>query len=86
MNKVGDVITDPKLGRGEWVVIATVMAGGGIAMFNDRYPDGHRLTLRKLKRGTNEINWKVPERQFYQSGCFVDEVMLPSPKLVRRLA
>lgn len=82
-NKTGDVITHKRL-KGEWVVVAEFMSGGGTAMFNDTYPDGHTIRIMKLKRG-NQIDWSVKPKEFYQSGCFTDSAMLMNPKLVRKL-
>jgi len=93
-NVAGQVIAHPKL-KGEWVIVATQMAGGstGCGMNgHDDYPDGHEIVLRKarcssLGGGCVEfgIDWKTPEKRFYQDGCFVDEVMLTNPKVVRDL-
>lgn len=54
---------------GEYVVEATEFSGGGTAMFNDVYPDGHKVTARKL---TNDGKYNRSGRvvSFYQSGCF----------------
>jgi hypothetical protein len=79
-NKVGDVLIHNKLGRDRWVVVATVMTGGGTGHGpHDIYPDGHRLTLRRLLPGTDNIDWATPEEEFYQSGSFVEKVMLNDP-------
>jgi hypothetical protein len=84
LNQPGDVIAYPKLGRGQWVVVATCMTGGGTGHGpGDVYPDGHQLILRRLKGDV--VDWTVPEKRFYQSGSFVDSVMLPYLKPVRRL-
>lgn len=87
-NVAGQVVMHPKL-RGEWVVVATRMAGGssGEGMSgHDDWPDGHEIALRKTwMSGSNDIDWSVPEKRFYQSGCFNDDVMLTNPKVVRDL-
>jgi len=86
MNKTEDVIKHKKLGKGEWVVISTTMTGGGTGHGpHDIYPDGHQITCRKLKPNSNEIDWTVKEKKFYQSGSFINEVMLKDPTLVRRI-
>ena len=75
-NQPGDIIRHEKLGGDMWVVMATAMTGGGTGHGPwDVYPDGHQLTLRPIVGG--EIDWSAPEKKFYQSGCFIDEVMLP---------
>ena len=85
-NRTGQVLVHPKLGKGEWVVVSTCMTGGGTGHGpGDVYPDGHQLTLRRLKQGTDQIDWSKDEQEFYQSGCFTDEVMLPYVKPVRKL-
>lgn len=86
MNSAGDVLKDEKLGSGEWVVVSTVMTGGGTAHGpHDVYPNGHQLTLRKLIEGTDKIDWKAKEKKFYQSGCFIESAMLREPVLTRSL-
>jgi hypothetical protein len=85
-NQVGDVLKDPKLGKGQWVVIKTRMSGGGTGHGpHDIYPDGWTLTLRKLHKKSNDINWKVPSQEFYQSGSFTSSFMLEDPVLVRKV-
>jgi len=80
-NWPGDVLVHRKLGAGEWVVVSTCLTGGGTGHGGyDVYPDGHQLTLRRLKPGTDQIDWAVDEQKFYQSGSFVDAVMLPYVK------
>jgi hypothetical protein len=86
LNQVGDVIAHRKIGPGEWVVVSTCMTGGGTGHGpHDVYPDGHQLTLRLLKPGTNEIVWSRRAVKLYQSGCFTDAVMLPYLKPRRKL-
>jgi hypothetical protein len=58
---------------GEFVVEETDFTGGGIAMSNDRYPDGHQVTARKLKDGKYDPHGK--KLVFYQSGCFSNEIL-----------
>jgi len=86
LNFAGDVLTHPRL-KGEWVVVATQMAGGetgGGMTGHDDWPDGHEIVLRMLdERGG--VDWKAPEKRFYQSGCFNDEAMLKGARLVRRM-
>jgi hypothetical protein len=88
-NVAGQVINHPKL-KGEWIIVATQMAGGssGEGMSgHDDYPDGHEIVLRKLVQATSGIiDWSVPEKRFYQSGCFIPEVMLTNPEVVRNMA
>jgi hypothetical protein len=74
LNKIGDLISHPKLGRGVYRVVGTAMTGGGRG-HNDVYPDGHELTLMEEIEG--EINWKKKPKRFWQSGSFVEEKMLP---------
>jgi hypothetical protein len=93
-NVAGQVITHPKL-KGEWIIVATQMAGGetgGGMNGHDDWPDGHELVLRRVlwtSAGAGRIecvvDWKVPEKRFYQSGCFTDDVMLTNPAVVRDL-
>jgi hypothetical protein len=87
-NVAGQVIVHSRL-TGEWVIVATQMAGGssGEGMNgHDDYPDGHQLVLRKLVQGSLEnIDWKEKEQRFYQSGCFIEEAMLTNPKMLRDL-
>lgn len=54
---------------GEYVVERAVMGGGGVAMFNDVYPDGHHVYALHLQTGE-----KI---DFYQSGCFSNLVKSP---------
>ncbi len=75
-NKIGDLISHPKLGDGLYRVTATCMTGGGTGHgANDIYPDGHRLTLMRERDGA--IDWREPPKHFYQSGCFGGPAMLP---------
>lgn len=86
LNKAGDVIVHPRL-RGEWIVMATQMAGGdtgGGMNGHDDWPDGHEIVLRRLDESRN-IDWKTQEKRFYQSGCFNDESMLTGTTLIRRM-
>jgi hypothetical protein len=76
LNKIGDLITHPKLGAGTYRVVSTAMTGGGTGHGpRDVYPDGHQLTLMREIGGF--IDWKQQPKQFYQSGCFMDAYMLP---------
>ena len=85
-NHTGDVLVHSKLGKGEWVVVSTCLTGGGTGHGpHDVYPDGHQLTLRLLKPDSDQIVWSRKAQQFYQSGCFVDAVMLSYVKPARRL-
>ena len=85
-NVAGQVITHQKL-KGEWIIVATQMAGGFAPGGHDDYPNGHEIVLRNLMWGSSEnIDWSVPEKRFYQSGCFIPEVMLTNPKVVRSMA
>lgn len=75
-NKIGDLIAHPKLGEGIYRVTATAMTGGGTGHGpHDIYPDGHQLTLMRERDGV--IDWSEKPKHFYQSGCFIDSVMLP---------
>ena len=83
-NQKGDVVSHRSIGPGEWVVIWTDMSGGGTGHGpHDIYPDGYRLILRKLKKGTKgQIVWSTPEREYYQS-CYKPHLPYMKPK--RRL-
>lgn len=71
-----DVIKHPKLGPGEWLVAEVGMGGGGTGHGpGDIYPDGHQLTLYRLRGG--QVCWGVEPKRFFQSGSFSDDVMLP---------
>jgi len=75
-NHIGDLITHPKLGPGTYRVTATAMTGGGTGHGpHDIFPNGHQLTLMPEQDGV--IDWKAEPKRFYQSGCFVDSMMLP---------
>jgi hypothetical protein len=76
LNKTGDVIEHPKLGPGLYRVVSTTMTGGGTGHGPlDVFPDGHQLTLMRECDGV--IDWTKKPKRFYQTGCFVDSVMLP---------
>lgn len=45
--KEGDVIEIPRK-DGKWIVERAEMSGGGVAMFNDTYPDAWHVWARKL--------------------------------------
>ena len=80
-NVAGQVITHPRL-EGEWVVVATQMAGGS----SGGGMNGHEIVLRQtMMPGSNDIDWGKKEKRFYQSGCFIDEAMLTNPTVVRDL-
>ena len=86
LNKAGDVVVHPRL-KGEWVVMASQMAGGetgGGMSGHDNWPDGHEVVLRKLDK-YGGIDWKTPEKRFYQSGFFNEKSMLTGTTLVRRM-
>jgi len=54
---------------GKFVVIKTVMDGGGTGMGpHDTFPDGHHVFCKKLKN--DKYNDNGPELDFYQTGCF----------------
>lgn len=87
LNQIGDILSHPKIGPGEWLVVSTTMTGGGTGHGpHDVYPDRHKLTLRRVKKGTDQvISWSADAaRHFYQSGCFREDVMLDYVKPLRR--
>lgn len=80
--KVGDVFRSDKLPKGDYVVEETAMTGGGTGHGPyDIYPDGHRVTARRLNRdGTyNSRNRQV---EFYQTGSFSGMI---EPKHIERV-
>ena len=75
-NKIGDLISHPKLGDGLYRVTDISMTGGGTGHGpHDIYPDGHHITLMREIDGV--IDWSKKPKRFYQSGCFIESVMLP---------
>lgn len=56
------------LEEGEFVVTKTTHDGGGTAMFNDVYPDGHHVHCKKLEDGNFDADGI--EIDFYQTGSF----------------
>ena len=82
-NKIGDVITHSKLNNEEYVVVETIMTGGGEGHGSgDIYPDGHQLTLYPINK-MGFIDLTKEARRFYQSGSFIEQVMLPYCKPLR---
>ena len=61
------------LEEGEFVVTKTLLDGGGVAMFNDVYPDGHHVYCKKLKDGKFDADGI--EINFYQSGAFTAMIL-----------
>ena len=81
--KIGDVITSPKLGKGEFVVVKS---------FNERQVGCHNesdwyswtIKIQKLRKdGTYSERAKT--RSYYSSYGFVEECRLTEAKVVRRL-
>lgn len=54
---------------GMYVVTGTQNTGGGPAHGNDFYPNGHEVTIKRLKTN-GAFNPKGIELKFYQSGAF----------------
>jgi hypothetical protein len=54
---------------GEFLVVETKREGGGKAMFNDEYPDGHHVFCKKLN-ADGSYNENGLEVDFYQTGSF----------------
>lgn len=68
---------------GQYVVEETNFGGGGIGMGkHDVYPDGHKITARKLTK-SGKYDPKGRRVSFYQSGCF--NAMNPIVPVVRTL-
>ena len=57
------------LEEGSFVVVKTKSEGGGTAMFNDVYPDGHHVFCKKLDANDN-YDENGLEVDFYQTGSF----------------
>jgi hypothetical protein len=71
------------LDGGEFLVVKTKSEGGGTAMFNDVYPDGHHVFCKKLNAdGTYENGLEV---DFYQSGAFTAMILPGEVTVVRTL-
>jgi hypothetical protein len=80
--KEGDIFQiDGK--TGEYMVEKTELTGGGVAMFNDHYPDGHRVTARLLKDG--KYDPKGRKIVFYQSGCFSGMILMDMITLIGKM-
>lgn len=79
-NKVGDILKDPQLGRGTFIVVKTAYTGGGTGHGpHDVYPDGHQIkllpvTIRETKKAKKivgiDIDNRAREREYFQSGSF----------------
>jgi hypothetical protein len=68
---------------GEFLVVKTKFEGGGTAMFNDRYTDGHHVFCKKLNiDGTYEDSIEV---DFYQSGSFTAMILPGKITVIRTL-
>ncbi len=80
INSIGDVISHEKLGPGTWVVVDTKMTGGCDG--RDPYSDGYLISCYPI-RGRSINNDECKE--FYQTGCFIDEVMIPYIKPSRKV-
>jgi hypothetical protein len=53
---------------GEFVIVKTTYDGGGVAMFNEEYSNGHHVYCKKLRDGSYDENGV--EIDFYQTGSF----------------
>lgn len=70
-----------KLDAGEFIVIKTAYEGGGSAMFNDSYPDGHHVFCKRVKvNGDYDENGNSID--FYQSGSFSAMIKPEELKLI----
>lgn len=58
------------------------MEGGGVAMFNDPYPDGWNIDAKRLSDKRYDPKGKVIH--FYQSGCF-DTTVDKEIKVLRKM-
>lgn len=68
--QVGDVIKIPGHGDDLWVVEEAKMTGGGIAMFNDPYPDAWHVTARRLL-ASKQYSPYTPDITFTQNtNCY----------------
>lgn len=66
----GKAIYDTHILAGHYVVLETVVGGGGTGMGqHDTYPDGHHVFCQKLKSDLRLDN-KGRKLDFYQTGCF----------------
>jgi hypothetical protein len=68
---------------GEFVVIKTSYEGGGMAMFNDYYPDGHRVFCKRLKDGKYDEDGD--EVNFYQSSGFTAMILPDEIQAIRTM-
>lgn len=69
---------------GEFLVVKTKSEGGGTAMFNDRYPDGHHVFCKRVNAdGSPDGNGL--EVDFYQSGSFTAMILPKDITIVRTL-
>ena len=56
---------DPSLKESVWEVTSTCVTGGGTGHGKyDVYPDGHRVTAKRLDKPGQEV-------MFFQTGCFI---------------
>jgi len=72
--EVGDIIKSDRILNGEYSyqVLFTQKSGGGTGHGpNDTYPDGHQVILIN-----NELQKDDNLFYFYQTGCFIDKVMI----------
>jgi hypothetical protein len=71
--------------EGEYVVIKTSFGGGGIGHGpHDVYPDGHKVTCKKLD-WNGEYEETAFEVSFYQSGSFSAEILPEELEVVRNM-
>jgi len=82
-NDVGDVLSDPRLGNNEWVVVHAhhLEACADEPSLANRW----KITLMMLFPGTDHIDWNVSQQEFYQDGEPLDNCMLLNPTHVRRM-
>jgi hypothetical protein len=84
--EVGDVFKCKKLGGYVFVVLSAKYGGGGVAMFNDEYPDGWQVRYEVIEEkalrtmaGVHTVSDNIGT--FYMSGCFnniisVDDIVI----------
>jgi len=74
---------DDTRGKAEWLVVKTEFTGGGVGMSPyDIYPDGHKVTVRRLAKGDRSFEGGEI-LSFYQSGCFCN--MIKELKVVGKM-
>jgi hypothetical protein len=85
--QIGDVFITSKLDPegARWLVIAAVMNGGGTGMGpHDAYPDGWKIRASQLRQD-GEYDPEGEQSEFYQSGCFCNEILPADIRLVGKM-